>query len=1254
MKRSKRAVALLLAWAMVLTLVWGSGSLALAGELDDAAAEQSVVTEQEDAAQAQTEPAEESTPAEEFAPGEESVESRQEPSAPVQEEPSEEPAELPPVEGEAETPAQAQEAPEQTRETDPEPLEDAEASEQASEPESEQDAESAGGLEPQSLLPLPEKKAYLRLSDYTREELRRFSVSDLLDLLEDANGNPFEFPAAETIWRYTRGEEGLEQYEAYSILYGDVMDLCPEEDVEEYRMELIIGRDGQLCKGNVRYLVTVYCTDAISQEVEFQLWMEDEAGRRCTVPFTNRNVSESTVMGAPLTTVQYTVPGHSSQSRYYLGIDSRASQHPGLDVYVNTFSSFVTGYNAKNLGLACINERILNQELSQPDTGWEGSYDTASGLSLSEYFVISFVERGTGNEVLRQFALVSVRDAGQDSEVLTGSLYDQVGGEMQDVVCRQVDSVEIARLDACEVERDPQTGRLVGKVKGMMNHFLCIMLREGVSARTEHSCVLRTLSDNHNGNVRKVVLGRYGSEEDAEGREDIKDRLLPDDLNAVPRGFPANYSGDGQYFTVFYDSGQIDQYNVTAIDYDRRFDPSYIRQLTQAPVVGQQDPWLRITGARQDGTGLDGYVVENGKSINLDTMYGYGYQTLLLNDQTADLSRIQPELWLADPERMEVWVDGQRLREGDTVDFSGGPVQFTLKFQDHVKNYQVQVVKKRRGSALFVNGPTTQEVFLDEYFEYKHDILIANLGTEPLEDLNVSLQATHCRLDDYWTLGGQNNRLLGSFSTTQHSTEHGEPGNVAKIRLLPDGEGEIEGTLTIIARNQAPVVLTLTGRAQNPKVTTARLSKGVKYVPYSHLITTNNMYDWTDVRFSVEGRLPRGVELIESTGELYGVPLEAGTFPLEVTARFTSETYSFEASTVHLNLEIEENTDENVFAASDRDYVIVQPIGVDEGNHSYVLEEYEDVLFWSQGELAEFVDLWLNGERLTRGVDYDAEHGSTKVTLRKQTLDQKAKRNESNTIAAEFRTSDTHQKNDKNDGNKLKRTAQNFKIKPKKQTVCNHKWDSGTVTRQPTYTAAGVRTVTCTRCGKKNTVSIPKLSKVDNEIRVSKAFKRTANAARPQSFHLGASANGAALSYKSGNKNVSVKNGKVTISKGFSGKVTIKITAAATDKYKAAQKSVTVTVHPSVTRLSGAKWDAKKKVANISWKKNATGKGYEIQVSPQKSFKKAAKRAVIRKNAAVRTAVTGLKPGTYYVRIRTVNGRIYSAWSRVRTLKIAK
>lgn len=90
MKRSKRAVALLLAWAMVLTLAWGSGSLALAGELDDAAAEQSVVTEQEDAAQAQTEPVEESTPAEE------SVESGQEPSAPVQEESFEEPAELPP------------------------------------------------------------------------------------------------------------------------------------------------------------------------------------------------------------------------------------------------------------------------------------------------------------------------------------------------------------------------------------------------------------------------------------------------------------------------------------------------------------------------------------------------------------------------------------------------------------------------------------------------------------------------------------------------------------------------------------------------------------------------------------------------------------------------------------------------------------------------------------------------------------------------------------------------------------------------------------------------------------------------------------------------------------------------------------------------------------------------------------------------------------------------------------------------------
>lgn len=233
-----------------------------------------------------------------------------------------------------------------------------------------------------------------------------------------------------------------------------------------------------------------------------------------------------------------------------------------------------------------------------------------------------------------------------------------------------------------------------------------------------------------------------------------------------------------------------------------------------------------------------------------------------------------------------------------------------------------------------------------------------------------------------------------------------------------------------------------------------------------------------------------------------------------------------------------------------------------------------------------------------------------------------------------------------------------------------HVWDSGKVTTQPTYTTKGVKTYTCTVCRQTKTESINKLpqpaaaqptpsqptAKTSNTISVAARFTKTANPKKNQSFRLGARANGAPLSYQSSNrKKVSVaKNGKVSIKKGFVGKVRITIKSAETDKYLPATKKVTITVQPSATQISSVKWDAKKKVANVNWRKNTTGKGYEVQVSLKMNFKKVAKKAVIKKNDTVKTAIKGLKKGTWYFRIRTVNRKNYSKWSKVKTLKIAK
>lgn len=207
----------------------------------------------------------------------------------------------------------------------------------------------------------------------------------------------------------------------------------------------------------------------------------------------------------------------------------------------------------------------------------------------------------------------------------------------------------------------------------------------------------------------------------------------------------------------------------------------------------------------------------------------------------------------------------------------------------------------------------------------------------------------------------------------------------------------------------------------------------------------------------------------------------------------TSENYAFEPSSVKLTLTVNENTDDNVFNATDiaENYSILNSIGVDNaGDHHYILEESADTVFRSEGELKQFVNLWLNGVLLEPGVDYIAESGSTKITIKAQTFDSDKTRKDGqrNTIAAEFRTTDTGSKNDKNNSNELRRTSQNFYIE--KHT---HSYDGGTITKAPTCSETGVRTYTCNTCGNKYTETIAALGHFSGEGKVTKKATCTDN-----------------------------------------------------------------------------------------------------------------------------------------------------------------
>lgn len=85
----------------------------------------------------------------------------------------------------------------------------------------------------------------------------------------------------------------------------------------------------------------------------------------------------------------------------------------------------------------------------------------------------------------------------------------------------------------------------------------------------------------------------------------------------------------------------------------------------------------------------------------------------------------------------------------------------------------------------------------------------------------------------------------------------------------------------------------------------------------------------------------------------------------------------------------------------------------------------------------------------------------------------------------------------------------------------------------------------------------------------------------------------------------------------------------------------------------------KKKTVQMTWKKLAGAKGYELSLATDKKFTKAVKKVTIKKAATTKATVNKLKAGKkYYVRVRawkTVSGKKqYSKWSAVKSVTVKK
>ena len=244
-----------------------------------------------------------------------------------------------------------------------------------------------------------------------------------------------------------------------------------------------------------------------------------------------------------------------------------------------------------------------------------------------------------------------------------------------------------------------------------------------------------------------------------------------------------------------------------------------------------------------------------------------------------------------------------------------------------------------------------------------------------------------------------------------------ELANLAKLKLVYDGDEingqDLTGTLTIKEAGKPIMVINLTGVVGDPGIVTTEIPDAVKYVHYGSMIQNSNKYDFNTVSYKItDGKLPSGMEL-KPNGELYGVPLETGEFTFTVQMK---NSYSeFANVTKEFTLKVVDNTDANVDGAVDQGYDLKERVP------NILLSDNNDYTMTSIGVIEEWDNLTLDGKRLVEGVDFDAKSGSTRLTIRSQTL--KANNQVgTHTLSAEFR--------EKGTGN-LKRAAQNYKVSTK-------------------------------------------------------------------------------------------------------------------------------------------------------------------------------------------------------------------------------
>lgn len=851
-------------------------------------------------------------------------------------------------------------------------------------PEEKEFTDDGDGAMENSLLPLEWRNLRVDLSGYTPTELTMVSAREIFsgDTLADTD---------KIVWKYSGDDYTISSS-------GDKLDLSlnthsPSQGwwggtTRAYynNWEMIVGEADQLAAANIRYNVQVQITKS-DEWFSSNVYTQDSTGNRKEI-FVSESEYRDYDKDDRNVTVYASSKEMSDETQVYvnLNINPAVFGSTKFDSFKIYEGKFATASEA--MAGTDITDQICCGDMTQVNAGY-------------------LVEKDNWNE------LTMVTFAGGN---VTGCL----PFELQ--VMPEGNYISFTSL----FERTDSGRNYVGYTSSSSYADGCmtrtVMLQDGypVDGTYYQTMSYYRAGVNSSSAVTAAYVGQYSSiaEAASSGAADIKGSLFSTDYNTG--GYGADYS-QGVYFTIF-------------VGEDGTAEQEIYRYCIKTTPYVPREPSLR-TGTYINFYGLNN---EEGKLISSfvidEDSYGENnYITILVNSD-ADLTRLAPLFNFADG--ATVHVEGSSTPEvsGESVhDFSGGPIQYGVTSEDHNNTRQcwLKVMKASDGAGqLYINsledpesntrvegGVTysTRQMLLDGYHNYEHDILVVNRGTASIPSLGVELQSDVVQLDEYWTLSG--NHELSGFGSLDRS-------NLAKLRITAK-EGvaagtDVSGTLTLKSGDTVLMVLELTGTVGDPCITTEDIPEAVKYVPYGPLIMSNNKYySWNKVSFYLEdGVLPAGME-VKQNGEIYGVPAETGDFTF--TVRMDNSYSSFRSSYKTYTLSVLENTDVNVDNATDTGYELtqrVQNIYLSTSGSPDLSENRRTLV--SQGQYEEFKYIFLDGVKLTEGVDYTSSSGSTRITIMWQTLlSGNASKPGTHTLGIEFRNGDDEI---------LQRAAQNFVV----------------------------------------------------------------------------------------------------------------------------------------------------------------------------------------------------------------------------------